>query len=105
MGLLADDGMDPHVGQSLNGRSFYRISELCLCNSFHGYFVPHYFFSIFLLGIFFIYISNAIPKVPYYIPYPAPPPTHFHFLAMAFPCSGEYKVCKTKESFFPVMAN
>jgi hypothetical protein len=32
-----------------------------------------YFFS---LGIFFIYISNAIPKVPYILPAPLPyPPT------------------------------
>jgi hypothetical protein len=32
------------------------------------------FFLSFLLGIFFIYISNAIPKVP---PYPPPhSPTH-----------------------------
>ena len=32
--------MDPQVGQSLNGPSFCLSSELCLCNSFHGYFVP-----------------------------------------------------------------
>jgi hypothetical protein len=29
------------VGQSLGGPSFRLSSELCLCNSFHGYFVPH----------------------------------------------------------------
>jgi hypothetical protein len=29
-------------------------------------------FSNILLGIFFIYISNAIPKVPYTLPQPAP---------------------------------
>jgi hypothetical protein len=28
------------VGQSLGGHSFSLCSELCLCNSFHGYFVP-----------------------------------------------------------------
>ena len=33
--------MDPQVGQSLDGPSFHLSSELCLCNSFHGYFVPH----------------------------------------------------------------
>jgi hypothetical protein len=32
--------MDPQVGQSLDGRSLSLYSELCLCNSFHGYFVP-----------------------------------------------------------------
>jgi hypothetical protein len=38
----------------------------------------------FLLDIFFI--SNAIPKVPYTLPpYPAPLPTHSHFLALEFP--------------------
>ena len=31
--------MDPQVGQSLDGPSFSLSSELC--NSFHGYFVPH----------------------------------------------------------------
>jgi hypothetical protein len=33
--------MDPRVGQSLDGPSFHLSSELHLCNSFHGYFVPH----------------------------------------------------------------
>jgi hypothetical protein len=33
--------MDPQVGQSLDGPSFCPSSELCLCNSFHEYFVPH----------------------------------------------------------------
>jgi hypothetical protein len=32
-----------------------------------------FFFLIFLLDIFFIYISNAIPKVPYTLPPPPPP--------------------------------
>jgi hypothetical protein len=34
-------GMDPRVGQSLNGPSFSLSSKLCLCNLVHGYFVPH----------------------------------------------------------------
>jgi hypothetical protein len=34
------------------------------------------------LDIFFIYISNAIPKVPYTLSPPAPLPTHSHFLAL-----------------------
>jgi hypothetical protein len=29
------------VGQSLDGPSFCLSSELCVCNSFHGYLVPH----------------------------------------------------------------
>jgi hypothetical protein len=50
--------------------------------------------NFFLLDIFFIYISNVIPKVPYTLP--APQPTHSHFLALAFPCTGTYDLCKTK---------
>ena len=33
--------MDPQVGQSVDGCSFRLCSKLCLCNGFHGYFVPH----------------------------------------------------------------
>jgi hypothetical protein len=32
-----------------------------------------YFIILFLLDIFFIYISNAIPKVPYTLPLPCSP--------------------------------
>jgi hypothetical protein len=46
------------------------------------------FFLIFLLGIFLIYISNAIPKVPHTLTPPTPLPTHSHFLALVFPCTG-----------------
>jgi hypothetical protein len=56
-------------------------------------------FIYFLLDIFFIYISNAIPKVPYTLPpHSAPQPTNSHFLALAFPCTGAYKVCKARSS-------
>ena len=36
---------------------------------------------------------------------PAPLPTHSHVLALAFPCTEAYKVCKTKGSLFPVMVD
>ena len=36
---------------------------------------------------------------------PAPLLTHSRFLALAFPCTGAYKVCNTKEPLFPVMAD
>jgi hypothetical protein len=41
------------------------------------------------------------------IPYasPAPLPTHSHFLALVFPSTRAYKVCKTKGPLFPVMAD
>ena len=34
-------GMDPRIWQSLYGPSFRLSSKLCLCNSFHGCFVPN----------------------------------------------------------------
>ena len=40
-GLVVVYGIDPQVGHSLDGPSFSLSSELCLCNSFYGYFVPH----------------------------------------------------------------
>jgi hypothetical protein len=33
--------MDPRVRQSLDGTSFFLSSKLCLCNSFHGCFIPN----------------------------------------------------------------
>ena len=44
-------------------------------------------------------------KFPIHSLRPAPLPTHSRFLALAFPCTGAYKVCKTKGPLFPVMAN
>jgi hypothetical protein len=38
--LEADYGMDPRIWQSLDGPSFRLSSNLSLCNSFHGCFVP-----------------------------------------------------------------
>jgi hypothetical protein len=61
-------------------------------------------FLIFLLGIFLIYISNAIPKVTHTLSC-TPLPTHSHFLALEFPCTGAYKVCKSNGPLFPVMAD
>jgi hypothetical protein len=65
---------------------------------------------IFLLGIFFIYISNDILKVPNTLPHPLPyPPTHLpihsHFLALVFLSTGAYNIFKTKGPLFPMMAN
>jgi hypothetical protein len=52
--------------------------------------------SNFLLDIFFIYISISIQKAPYTLPCLAPQPTNSRFLALAFPCTGTYDLCKTK---------
>ena len=63
-----------------------------------------FFLKYILLGIFLIYISKAIPKVPHTLS-PTPLPTHSYFLALAVPCTGEYKVCKSNGPLFPVMAD
>jgi hypothetical protein len=39
--LEADYGMDPWIWQSLDDPSFHLSSKLCLCNSFHGCFLPN----------------------------------------------------------------
>jgi hypothetical protein len=57
----------------------------------------------FKLGIFLIYISNVIPKVPQTLPATTPLPTHSYFLALTFPCNEAYKVCKSKGPLFPMM--
>ena len=46
-------------------------------------------------------------KSPISSPHPclAPLPTHAHFLALGFPCTGAYEVCKTKGPLFPMMAD
>jgi hypothetical protein len=36
------------------------------------------------------------PKLPMSSPHPVPQPTHSCFLALAFPCTGTYDLCKTK---------
>jgi hypothetical protein len=48
---------------------------------------------------------KCYPKSPPYPPPPTPLPTHSHFLALAFPCTEAYKVCKTKGPLFPMMAD
>ena len=56
------------------GSCFFSVPYLlCLC--FFLSFERFIFFPHFLLDIFFIYISNAIPKVPYTLPLPCSP-TH-----------------------------
>jgi hypothetical protein len=65
-----------------------------------------FFFFNFLLDIFFIYISNVIPKVPYTLPLPCPPAHPLPLLGPGIPLYwGIYKVCKTKGSLFPMMAD
>ena len=62
-------------------------------------------FFFFLIGYLFHLYFQCYPKSPLHAPPPTPLPTHFHFLALAFPCTGAYKVCNTKGPLFPVMAD
>jgi hypothetical protein len=62
-------------------------------------------FSFFFLIRYFPHLHfQCYPKSP---PYPPPTPltTHSPFLALAFPCTGAYKVCKSNGLLFPVMAD
>jgi hypothetical protein len=99
------------VGKSSLGSNYQCLHDLrdgfydlVTLRSNQSHYKINFFFSI-LLDIFFIYISNVIPKVTYALPYLAPLPTHSHYLALVFPYNGACKVCKTKGPFFPVMAN
>jgi hypothetical protein len=62
------------------------------------------FLIYFLLGIFLVYIFNAIPKVPH-AHSPNLLPTHSPFLALGFPCTGAYKVFVSNGPLFAVMAD
>jgi hypothetical protein len=78
------------------------LSMVITCTTKNSFFI-YLFFNIFLLRIFLNYISNAIPKVTHTLPLTSLP-THSHFLALVFPCTGAYKVCLTNGPLFPVMA-
>ena len=41
----------------------------------------------------------------WFIPRASERPTHSHFLALTFPCTEAYKVCKTNGPLFPLMAD
>jgi hypothetical protein len=61
-----------------------------------------FFFSNFLLGIFFIYISNAIPKVPH-IP-PCSPNHPLQLLDLGIPLYWGIPSLQAKGPLFPMMA-
>jgi hypothetical protein len=58
------------------------------------------FLSFILLQFYYIFSSFTLQmpswKSPIPSPPPAPQPTHFYSLALAFPCTGAYNLCKTK---------
>jgi hypothetical protein len=59
------------------------------------------FFIRYLAHLHFQYYTKSPP----YPPTPTPLPTHSPFLALAFPCTGAYKVCLSNGPLFPVMAD
>jgi hypothetical protein len=62
--------------------------------------------KIFFITYFLHLHFKCYPKSSLYpLPHPAPLPTHSHFLVLAFPCTGTYKVCNTKGPLFPMMAD
>jgi hypothetical protein len=75
--LEADYGVDPWIWQSLHGPSFRLSSKLCLCNSFHGCFVPNskeghsvhtsvfilLEFPLILFKLFFVYVYKCFACV------------------------------------------
>jgi hypothetical protein len=76
-------------------------SAILFCFGFGFYFV--FIFFHFLLDFFSFTFQMLSQKS--LIPSPRPAPLHTHYLALAFPCTGACKVCKTKGPLFPMMAN
>ena len=62
------------------------------------------FLFLFLIRYFLHLHFKCYPKSPPDPPLPTLLPTHSHFLALAFPRTEAYKVCKTKGPLFPMMA-
>jgi hypothetical protein len=68
-----------------------------------------FLFFFFFFPFFIRYLTHlhfqCYTKSPPYPPTPTPLPTHSPFLALVFPCTGAYKVCKSNGPLFPVMAD
>jgi hypothetical protein len=63
-----------------------------------------FFFPFFIRYLAHLHFQ-CYTKSPPYPPTPTPLPAHSPFLALAFPCSGAYKVCVSNGPLFPVMAD
>jgi hypothetical protein len=79
------------------------LKTVPLINDFGAYL----FIYLFIYIRYFLYIHfKCYPESYLYLPSaPAALPTHSRFLALAFSCTGAYKVCNTMGSLFPVMAD
>jgi hypothetical protein len=110
--LLSHEGRSHHTGREVCARPGTRLSVhsapslTCGPQVCHNPYIRTFFFYIFFIIMYFPQLHlECYPKSP---PYPHPPtslPTHSHFLALAFPCTGAYKVCVSIRPLFPVMAN
>jgi hypothetical protein len=67
-------------------------------------FILFYFFPFFIRYLAHLHFQCYTKSLPY-PPTPTPLPTHSPFLALAFPCTGAYKVCVSNGPLFPVMAD
>jgi hypothetical protein len=74
---------------------------LCSLKSFWCFlkYIDASFFFFFFITYFLQLHFQCYPKSPP----PTPLPTHSHFLALAFPCTGAYNICLTNGPLFPVM--
>ena len=79
--------------------SIFCIPLVILTSVFLFFFFP--FFIRYLAHLHF----QCYTKSPPYPPTPTPLPTHSPFLALAFPCTGAYKVCVSNGPLFAVMAD
>jgi hypothetical protein len=77
-----------------------------LCGQLYSKFLKkiYYYFYFFLIRYLAHLHFQCYPKGPHTHP-PNPLPTHSPFLALAFPCTGAYKVCKSNGPLFAVMAD
>jgi hypothetical protein len=64
-----------------------------------------FFFFPFFIRYLAHFHFQCYTKSPPYPPTPTPLPAHSPFLALAFPCTGAYKVCVSNGPLFPVMAD
>jgi hypothetical protein len=62
--------------------SLHWSTDVCLLHALSFFLI---FIYLFLLNIFFIYISNAIPKVPYTLPPPCSPTQPLPILGPGIP--------------------
>jgi hypothetical protein len=72
---------------------FSSLPPLSFLQTFGNFIADQNNIAILLLGIFLIYISDAIPKVPHTL-CPTPLPTHSHFLALHSPVLKHIKLAR-----------